>query len=215
MFDISLFQRVDFIFDMIFVLVTLLVTLRGFRAYRFFKDEKYWLHSMGFLFLFASYLILAITRYRIYTTDVNLENAFLKLLEIRNMQAAGFALHALFFLVGLAFLLILYIQIYDKTTRLLLTILVFFSAMLSTFIPSMFYVLIAILLLFIIVKLYTHHIKRKQLSSLFVLIGFIMIFIGEAVLGAVLIIPTVFEISRFVTVIGYGCIITSQFLVKR
>src|SRR3989344_2175151 len=114
------FLEADVIFATIFTIVAILITIIGFKAYRFFNEEKYKLHSLGFFFLSASYLLLTLTNLSILIELRDISFSLNNILEIAHIISIGSRMHTLFFLAGLTFLLILYLQVRERSVRLLL-----------------------------------------------------------------------------------------------
>jgi|GEM_PF-3666931 len=209
------FHGIDALVTLVFCIVTGIVMLQGYRAYRFFKDERYRLHSLGFFFLSASYLLIALTHLLVAVEEAEQEMMFGKMVEIKTIIWTGFTLHALLFVAGLTFLLILYLKIQDKMVRALLFIIILFSIALNDHVPSMFYFLLATLLLFIIVQIVRLHTGKWYTPGKLVVAGFSCIFIGEVLLGSIFISESLYVASHVVTLIGFLCILTSQMMVRR
>ncbi len=201
------FLEADVIFDFIFFVTTGIVTLLGFQAYRFFKDEKHKLHSTGFLFLCASYFMLFLSNLYVLLEYREVNISLKEALQIISVSTLGSILHAIFFLVGFTFLIILYFKVEDRAIRWLLIILVLFSVLLADKFRSAFYALVAILLFFIIIKLMQNYKQKKRKNALLVLIGFICIFVGEILMSLIVLTPLMYVAAGIVTLIGYLLII--------
>jgi hypothetical protein len=206
------FLGVDAAFNAVFFLVALIVTVLGFRCYRFCKEERYKLHTTGFLFLSASYLALGLTSLVLFLDLRQQTYTLRELLHLARFTQVGSTLYVLFFLVGLIFLLIVYLNVKERAIRLLLFVLTLFSVLLAHSVRSTFYVLASILLLFIIVKLWQHWRERCKAPALLVLLGFSCLLVGEVLL-TVLSIPgmgeSLYVAASAATLAGFLLIIAS------
>jgi hypothetical protein len=150
------------------------------------------------LFLTNLYVLL---EYR----DVNI--SLKEALHIINVTTLGSILHAIFFLVGFTFLIIMYFKVDDRAIRWLLFILVLFSVLLADKFRSAFYVLVSILLFFIILKLAHNYKEKRRRNALLVLLGFIGLFLGEILMSMVTFTPLMYVAAGVVTLFGYLLII--------
>jgi len=204
------FIGVETLFDAVFVLVTALVSLAGFRAYMFFKERKYLLLAQGFFFLSASYLLLFVSNLLVYVKSYEAIPLLQRVIEIERIITTGFFLYAILFLIGLVLLIFLYFHIEDVVLRLLIGSLVVFGYMLAGKLTGMFYLLSSILLFFLVVQLYRSWSKSLTMRSLLVFFAIFGIFIGELLLAVLTFGPTMYVAANCVTLVGYLTMLASQ-----
>jgi hypothetical protein len=203
------FLSTEIVFDTIFTAITAIVTFVGFRAYTFFKDERHKLHSTGFLFLSGAYLMLTLTNLILLFELREVKYTLHHVAFIQNITTIGWLLFALLTLIGLTFLLIVYLQVTDKTVRALLFILVLFGVLFSDHIKGAFFLFIAVLLLFIVIKLAKNYGEKRKAAALLVLLGFCALFIGQVVLSVLFVNETGYVIAGILNLLGYLMILGS------
>ncbi len=206
------FYGIDALADTIFFVVTLLVAVSSYKAYKFFGKREYRLLSIGFVILSASYLALAFGNFFRYMLETNLAWNLREVIIGTNL---GWFTHSLLFLTGLLILIALYHKIINSSVQILIFLLTIFGFLLSGHLTSGFYILTAILLLFIIVKQWEIYKKKKKTPALFVALGFTLLFIGEIVLSVALFGQMYYAIGHLVALVGFVCILISQLQVMR
>lgn len=212
----SWFLEADVVFDLIFFIITGVVSWMGFRAYRFFKDDRHRQFALGFFFICSSYLLLTLTNLLIMLEVrrlTNLEYTWHDIIAIANLTFIGSLMHAALFLVGLTTLLFLYLQITEKKVKLLVFILVGFVILHSYSTRITIYAVTTIFLLFTLVQLAENYRRKRKRSSLLVMLGFGGVFLGECLLLALFLGPIFYVAAGVTMLIGYLLILTS--LVRR
>lgn len=203
------FLEADVAFDIVFMVVTGIVSMMGFRAYRFFKDERHKQLALGFFFIFASYLLLMLTNLFIYLELREVPYSMHDLVAISNITYVGSLIHMAIFLIGLTLLLFLYLPIKEWSVRFLIIILLSFVILLCYRARTTIYVITAIFLLFILGKLFANFRTKRKGSSLLVLLGFTGVFIGEILLLGLAMSPLFYVGSGVATLVGYLLILAS------
>jgi len=201
------FLEADVLFDVFFLLTTALVTTMGWRAYKFFDEERYKTFTTGFFFITGSYLLLTLSNLFIMLELREADYSLREVVSLINLTTMGFFLYAVLFLIGLVYLLILYMKVEQRAVKLLLFALVIFSVLLSHQVKSVFFVLTAMLLLFILVQLGANYRAKRKRNALLVLIGFAAVFVGEVLLVALFLTPMLYAIAGGLTLFGYLCIL--------
>lgn len=208
------FLGIDALFDAIFVFITAMISWVGFRAWKFFGEDRYRLFGTGFLLLSISYSILAISNFFVFIKAGPRVAMLARLFAEQEIFSFGLLLYAIFFLLGLLFLLFLYLEISDRRTRLLLAILVLFTVSIGGHISHLFHILLAILFLFIIFELFRRQPCPRSVPGVLVLVGFLFVFIGEVLLGAIFLGPQLYVLSHLVTLAGFFSILASRMTVR-
>lgn len=207
------FAGFDAVMQAVFVIVTLFVAIAGFRIYRFFGQERYKLHALGFLLLSAGYLILTLTNCALYASLRGMEHV-LPGAGIHSVVWFGNILFGALFLTGLTMLLILYLNIKEPVQRLLFTVFAVLASLIATIDPTpwsfgLLHVLSAALLIFILVRLLQN--EHKTRNSYLVIIAFIALVAGEVLTSVTHILAnqTLYVLSISATLVGFLLILTS------
>ncbi|HIH23396.1 TPA: hypothetical protein HA251_00005 [Candidatus Woesearchaeota archaeon] len=202
------FIKVDLATNVIFFLVTLFVATVAYRHYRFAKREHHLLFSTGFLLISLAHLVLLTTDILVLTGPPTFTvNA---LLAIADMVTIASILYAISFLSGLVLLLIIYLDIKDHAVRLLLTIMALFGVLASNNLRSMFYLLVAVLLLFILYRLVLNALTLEKTRAWIVVAAFTFIFIGEIMLSLIFLSEGFHIAADIATLGGYLLLLGSQ-----
>jgi glucose-6-phosphate-specific signal transduction histidine kinase len=104
---------------------------------------------------------------------------------------------------GIVILLFLYLEIDRIIVRGLIFALVFFVFVLANNMGAAFYLLVALLLVFIIAKLTSRYRERKARSLLLVGCGLSGVLLGEVFFAAVAIHPLLYVFATLMTFLGY------------
>ena len=207
------FIKVDLATNVIFFLVTLFVATVAYRHYRFAKREHHLLFSTGFLLISLAHLVLLTTDILVLTGPPTFTvNA---LLAIADMVTIASILYAISFLSGLVLLLIIYLDIKDHAVRLLLTIMALFGVLASNNLRSMFYLLVAVLLLFILYRLVLNALTLEKTRAWIVVAAFTFIFIGEIMLSLIFLSEGFHIAADIATLGGYLLLLGSQVRTRR
>lgn len=204
------FLGVDVIFDIFFLVVTLVVAVIAFKAHRFFGKGKYLTLGSGFAVLSLSYLLLAITNFMVFAKEGDWEFFWERLLDLSILIGRAYDIRAALFLLGLSILVLLYLRLKDNWANTLILLLVFFGYSLSGDSTSMFYVLASLLLLTIIVKLGEAYLHNPSKHALLVLLGFIGLLTGRVILSVLFVSPLLYVVAHIITLAGFASILASQ-----
>lgn len=213
------FLGAESIFDLAFLVVSLLIALRAYQAYKFFDDRRYLMLSVGFSILALSYLVFAATHFLVYLQETG-NFALGRPIDLQETIETSFDIRGLLFLIGLAVLVLLYHKVEKRGLQAFVLLLVLFAYALSGDASSTFYILASILLLFITLPLYKAYKKSRKAPALLVLAGFIALLVGRVILGMLWVNPSAFTgvslyvFSRMITLAGFLCILASQWRLR-
>lgn len=173
---------VSLIFDALFFLSTTTIPILSYKAYRFFRQEKFRVYSFGFSFIAASFFAHGMAMLNKYVIAHTIHATTLEDLELLFGTALTLQVLAnLFFILGLALLIIVYLNVRDTKTGMLLTLLALFGATATLTKPILLGLLIILLLSFITVCLATRYHKRKNKVLKWTTIGFALLLTAETI----------------------------------
>lgn len=169
----------DVLLELLFALVTLLVSIYAFKVYKLSGERQPALFGASFLLISLSYLAQCLLNFMI-VSELNKDicNA-MKLANIDTLNAMGIYSHMFFFISGL--LLLAYMTLKTKSVKTLSLVFILSYALLwfssDTFYA--FYFLSSLLLVYIVVYYLSNYIKHKQKRTLLVLIAFAFLLFGS------------------------------------
>ncbi|MEA3378300.1 MAG: hypothetical protein U9Q69_01550 [Nanoarchaeota archaeon] len=201
----SWFYGIDSLFQIIFIIATLLIYSLSVKAHSFTKkfssQKKYKNFGLAFLFLAFAYIILALSNLALYTgfydgvvRGINFANLF-------------FFAHMVFILVGYSVLLLVSLKVRDKKSAVLM-----FSFMLMFILFSYqyfikFHLVSLILLIFIAYQFWENYLKQKSFNSALVFITFYFLGVGEIFyLLSVVWAPSFYAIAHLMQFVGFGLV---------
>ncbi|MBR9703197.1 hypothetical protein GOV10_04115 [Candidatus Woesearchaeota archaeon] len=195
-------------FQVIFFLVTLVIALTGYQAYRFLHKEELKFHSIGFALLALSYLSLIVS-----------STSFIAYHIHGIVSVVAIHAHAFLFLAGIMVLLFSYLHIKDNATRgllllLTLAVITIFNRPTSPIQDLAFYLLTAAMIGFIVFQLAKQCACKHKNTTTLVLVGFILLFVGQIILAFATHAHTLFVVSTVINLSGFVSIAASRLMVK-
>ena len=195
----SWFITFGIIFEALFAIILISISLIAYKFYRVSKQEKLKLFSLAFGSIALYYLIKSLINANLLTSG-DITRA--QLLDLG--QLSLFA-HIFFMLAGLVILL--YISLNVKNSRLfsLLIVIIFLTAFISRNSIAIFYSISTVLLSYICLHYYESYKKKPQRNNLIVFIAFLLLLIAN--------LDFIFSIQHpILTVIGHFIEFTSYTL---
>jgi hypothetical protein len=202
------------VFDAIAFIITLLVASMGFRLYKTFRKPSHLQFSVGLLFMSASYLFYALinflafaeeTRLPVLLTGEQLHEYLLLFTQIRFVMM----------MIGLLILIYLYYDIQEWSLRTLLGLLMLLALFLGYANDFTFFMLSALFLFFIALKLYQHYRLHPETTAFFVLLGFTSLFVAKLLSGVLLLSGGVFLVAYLFKLAGVLMILLSLWVISR
>jgi len=197
------FLKFNFGFEILFAIITILVSIFAFRIYELTKKRELKLFSIGFLMFGLSYLV------RAAMTFVRIPGCR-ECMRLRGpvmyWQAIVGQAHVFFFMLGLVLLIYMTLQIRDRKIMAVLfgviVILLFGARQLA-----LFHVLSAFLMIFVVSYYYNNYQKHRKFQTGIVLVAFIFIFLAQISLIFSVHDAGLFMLGRLLELAGYLCIL--------
>lgn len=208
------FSGPEFVIELIFALITFIIAFYANKIYKITKQRSIMLFGFGFFFVGLAYLIQAILNLLIFrniTTNDIIAIASGNAVVQSSIQLSILATisHIAFMILGLIFLA--YVTLKERGVKILLLLLsISFVALVFSNDPLLvFYLLTSIYLLFITAQHYKRHSNTRSYNSLYVFLGFALLFLGKLQLALSAIFGLLYITGLIVLLIGYLLLLAS------
>ncbi len=168
----------DVILELLFAIVTLMVSLFAFRMYKATDQDQIRLFGISFSFISVSYFIQSVFNYlMISKANENICNAF-KIRSIVLFDTAGLHTHILFMTAGLILLVYMAFKIDDIRVLWLMVLLTLLGIFLNQDIQYMFFLFSTIYLIYLSWHFIKNYLRNRQSKTLLVAIAFVFLLFG-------------------------------------
>lgn len=171
----SWFFTYSIILEIIFAVITLIVSYYAFKVYKLADKKSVRLFSTAFVFICLSYVIQAMLNMIILWKLADQVVSVINLRDAALLNLFGLYAHALFFIIGLIILAYIQFKIDDTKIAFLMTALVVTSILFTWNKLMLFYMLSTIILIFITFNYFLNYIKHKTPNTLLVLVAMIFL----------------------------------------
>ena len=211
------FYGIDSLFDIVFVLVSILIAAFARKAFRLTRERKFLSLYWAFVFFAIAFLVKILTHVILYFKymNVNVLNLFLVLGEITFGFQIGYFFYRLVFLLSLIMLLSLTIHITDKRILVILQIFAILFAATSTHLPMLFHIVATVFLFFICNTCRLNYKSRGTLPSKLVAYSFLMFFISQVMFVLMVWQSFAYVLGETMQLIGSILLLASLSLVRR
>lgn len=168
-FDISL--------EVLFAIITMLVSINAFRAYGISQERPLKLFGMGFLFLSLAYIVQSLVNILILVQETSFSSLTGTFLNWAN--PLGIIAFIVLYILGLATLVYSLLKERASKLYLLLIALCFAALFYSINILFTFYLLASLLLGYISIHYLQNFLRQRKKKVLLVLIAFILLLFGN------------------------------------
>jgi hypothetical protein len=172
------FYGYDVVLEVLFAVITLLVSFYAWRMYKVSGERNLRLFSMAFLFIAISYIFQSILNFLIMEQFDDDLAGMINLNSVYLLNLFGIYIHAVLFLVGLLLLTYVALRIYSLRTFVLISLLVFTSLYFSPYKTFMLFFTSSLLLGFIVYYYLMNYWASRKATALLVLIAMILLFVG-------------------------------------
>lgn len=172
------FFTYSIILEIIFAVITLVVSYYAFKVYKLTDKKSTKLFSTAFMFICLSYFLQAMLNIIILWKMADRVVSMINLRDAWLLNLFGLYAHALFFIIGLILLAYIQFKIDDIKIALLLVALMVASILFTTNKLMLFYMLSTIILIFIVSNYFLNYIRHKTPNTLLVLIAMIFLLFG-------------------------------------
>lgn len=204
------FFKFDSVFQIIFALVTLAITLFSYRVFHFTKERKFKYFSASFLLMSMGFFTLSLSNLLIY---LGVYDGIISRLNEFNLANAFFLAYVLFMLVGYALLIIVSMQLKSRRlVALLLAIMLLFVAFSFQYYLK-FHMISLLLLGFITWQFYENYAKKKNVNSGLVFSSFYALSFAEVFFLSIMFMPSLYVLAHLLQLAGFGLLLAMFFRV--
>jgi hypothetical protein len=168
----------DMALEVIFAVITLLVSFYAWKIYKVTAERNIRLFSLAFLFIALSYITQSILNFVIMEQLEEKVCGIINLQSVYLLNLFGIYVHSILFLIGLLLLTYIALKIYSLRTFVLMFLLVFTSLYFSPYKTFMLYLLSTTLLGFIVYYYIANYWNNKKWTTLLVTIAMLILFVG-------------------------------------
>jgi len=168
----------DIVLELIFAVVTLLVSYYAFKVYKLSGQDQPKLFGISFLLISLSYIIQSIFNF-IFVDKLEDITSYQSIININILHALGVYSHILFFVLGLITLTYMTLKVKNIKISSLLFIIVLVALFFSSNVLYSFYLISSILLAYILLFYIINYWKNRQHKTILVLIAFAFLMFGN------------------------------------
>jgi hypothetical protein len=161
-------------FDILAFAITLLVALMSYGLYLTFQKPRSLQFSIGVGLMSISYLFFAVINFITYAQETNSFG-----LGLQDFLPWAMLVRMILMLLGLLILIYLYYEVNGRALQVLFGLLVVLAMVFANASDLAFFVISALFLFFIALKLYDHYRAKPEKAGLFVLVAFVSLFIAK------------------------------------
>lgn len=192
------FIKLGIIFEALFAIILIIISLTAYKFYRVSRQEKLKLFSVAFGSMALYYIIKSLINADLLASK-NITRA-----ELLDLGQLTLVANIFFMLAGL--IILLYISLKIKNNRLfsLLIIIIFVTAFTSRNNVVIFYIISTILLSYLTLHYYECYKKKPHKNNLIVLFAFLLLLIAHLDFIFSIYNPILFVIGHFIEFISYS-----------
>ncbi|MBW2988709.1 hypothetical protein KY358_00160 [Candidatus Woesearchaeota archaeon] len=179
------FYGIDYIFDLVSVIVGLLICYFSYKAYRYTSQKKYFYFSASFFLVASAFISKILATIPIYSKELKVETVGLVTVtshvinKVKWINALGISVARLVMLFAFLILVLVSLKIKDKKIIALLVYLV----VISTTLVSQSYIVFHVTLLLMMGMLYLSYRKNykkvKRLNARIVMYSFLALLVSQ------------------------------------
>jgi len=205
----------DIALELIFAVVTLLVSYYAYKIYKLSGQNHSRLFSLAFLFIGLSYIVQSILNFLILE---KLDDAVCGMINLQNvylLNLFGIYFHTILFIIGLIILVYSSLKIENVGAFVLLIVLVFSTLYFSPYKTFMLYLLSTLMLGFIAYYYLENYWNNRKATTLIVLIAMIFLFISYLQFIFATDSSTYYAIGHLMELVAYSLILVNLLLILR
>lgn len=204
------FFKIDSVFQIIFALVTLAITIYSYKAFHFAKERRFKYFSAAFLLLGIGFLVLSISNLLIY---LGLYDGILSRWGELNVANAVYMVHILFMLTGYMLMIIISMHLEKRRLVALLMAITFLFVLFSykTDAPNFnavsfvkFHIVSLIFLSFVAWQFHENYAQKKSVNAGLVFASFYTLAVAELFFSMVRVMNLFYVIGYILQLVGYS-----------
>lgn len=169
----------DIALELIFAIVSLVVSIFAFKIYKATDQKPVKLFGTSFLFISLSYFMQSLFNFLIISKLNEQVCVIVKMQSVYLFDTIGMFTHMIFMIVGLVILTYMSFKSEKKSLLMLLLVISLLSIFLSRNKLYMFFLFSSIYLIFIAWHFISNYLRNKQKKTLLIAIAFLFILFGN------------------------------------
>lgn len=203
------FYGIDYMFDLVSVIVGFLICFFSYKAYKYTSQKKYLYFAASFFLVALGFIAKILATIPVYSKELKVETVGLLTIttDIINkvgwINALGISVARLVMLFAFLILVLVSMKIKDKKMIVLLVYLLIISTTLVSASSIVFYVTLFIMLGILFLTYRKNYLKVKSLNSKMVMYSFFLILVSQLFFIFQGLIKQFYVIGESVQLVGY------------
>jgi hypothetical protein len=201
------FSGYDGIAQLIFSVVTLIVSMYAFKVFRLTQKKESRDLGLGFLFISISYSVWALLNLGVMARLSGFLCSILNLCISNVLHELWIYIYMILFIIGILVLLHISLKNASYKVSILLALFFFLVMFFSTKTLFFFYLLTSVVLIFLLVHYFQHFQRKNQTRPLMMALAFLFLVIGNILFvfglssGTAYMIGLLFEFTSYMTIL--------------
>jgi hypothetical protein len=205
----------DVVLELLFAIVTLVVSLLAFKVYRVTSQKQVFYLAWGFLFVSLSNIFRSIINFLIIT-EINQDvSVMVKVQSIVTFNNMGIFLHLFFMILGLSLFAFMTFRTKDIRLLILITGLSLMAVFFSVNPLHNFHYVSSLLLIIISYYFIKNYLRNKKTMTLLVAIAFLFLLFGNIHFLFSVNHEVFYVIGHMLELVAYGLVLTNFFMVLK
>ncbi len=209
------FLGYDVLIELLFVIITLIVALFGFKVYKATSQRQAFYLSWGFLLISIAYISQSIMNLLLFTELDDRIFKIMSLHSITTLNTISMYVHMFFMLLGLATLTFMTLKSKDVRTFVLITMLSLIAVFLNENVVYMFYAISSLLLIIISWYFIKNFLHNKKNTTLLIAIAFLFLLFGSIHFLFAVNHQLFYVIGHFLGLVAYGLVLLNFLMVLK
>lgn len=203
------FYGIDYIFDLVSVLVGLLISYFSYRTYRYTSQKKYFYFSASFFLVALAFIAKILATIPIYSKELRVEKVGLITVtsqiinKVTWVNQFGVSIARLVMLLAFLVLVLVSLKINDKKIIALLIYLLIISTTLVSASYIVFHITLLIMLSILFLSYRKNYLKIKSLNAKLVMCSFFVLLISQIFFIFEGLVKHFYVIGESIQLIGY------------
>ncbi len=203
------FYGIDYIFDLVSVLVGLLISYFSYKTYRYASQKKYLYFAASFFLVAMAFVAKILATIPVYSKKLSVETVGLVTVtsqvidKVKWINALGISIARLVMLFAFLILVLVSLKIKDKKVIALFVYFLVISTALVSASYIVFHVTLFLMLGILFLSYRWNHLKVKSLNSGMVMYSFLLLFVSQVFFIFAGLVKHFYVIGESVQLIGY------------
>lgn len=217
------FYGIDYIFDLVSVIVGLLISYFSYRTYRYTSQKKYFYFATSFFLVALAFIAKILATIPVYSKELKVERVGLVTVtshiinKVTWINQFGISIARLVMLLAFLILLLVSLKIKDKK---IIALLIYFLVISTTLVSAsyiVFHVTLLIMLAILFLSYRKNYLKVKSLNAKMVMYSFLLLLISQIFFIFEGLVKHFYVVGESIQVVGYLILLVAiiKMLVKK